>query len=146
MANRKSLLRRQIQVLVRSGQWINVGIADKYTGGDLKVEGGEDYPRGDGTTVPMGGDQSREDATATFLQDAYFWSIQPELEEVAGEPNNVRVVCTPLNGRRTPLVGGRTYTLTGGLMGVGEPEGGGGENGAAEVPLMLSLNTKKIWS
>lgn len=145
MAHRKSQLRRQIQLLnPQNSQWVDVGIADKFTGGDLKTEA-ETYPRGDGTKLKLGGDLERENATAVYLLDGRFAAILPIVERAAGLTGNIRVLTTKIGDDKRPDPTFRPYTLTGGLLGVSEPESGGGENGGAEVTLSLELDEEKVF-
>lgn len=134
---RQSQWRRQVFVQAADGHWIDVGISDKWTGGGKKSDP-EMYHQGDGTTINLGGDTSRDDGTATYLYKEKIHSIYALLDQGVGSAA-VRVDLTPLDDNRMPWQAGG-FSMTGKLAGLTQPESGGGQNGGAEIELLLNLD------
>lgn len=139
MPYRQSLWRYQVFVEnVDTGQYIDLGIADEFTGGSKTAES-EDFSRGDGTTQPLGGDAKREPGTATYLYTEAVHAVFRIIDRGVGAAK-VRVVATPTDDNRMPWA--NPYTMVGMLTTAPLPEGGGGKNAAATIALNMSLQTE----
>lgn len=136
MPYRQALWRRQVFVQALDGSWLDLGITDDWTGGK-KSSDPEVYMKGDGTTVNLGGDTSREDGTAKYLYDEKIHAIFRKLDEAVGS-GAVRVISTPTDDRRVAWA--NPYTMTGKLAGLDQPESGGGKNAGAQIELTLNLD------
>lgn len=136
MPYRNSLWRTQVSV-GPTGRELNLGRADRFTGGNKTADGGT-YERAEGT-VALGGRPSREDATATWLFDETMNTVYRQIDNGVGEWRAI-IIRTPLNDDRTAMVGAPAITLRGQVTGLSMPDTDYSSNDGAEVEITFNLD------
>lgn len=134
MPYRQSQWRTDITV----GGNIHLGLADKWAGGNADSDTG-DYPRASGR-VPLGGQKTRDEGTATYLCDEQLYAVFKQIDEGAGDMPAV-ITRTPVGDDGTPFAGG-ALTLKGKVKGVSMPDGDYGSSDGAEVEISFYLEAQ----
>jgi hypothetical protein len=120
-------------------EYRDLGIADKWEGGD----GDSDIATYDSSAgrIILGGNQTREDGTATYLVTEAFWEHWLHLDRYRGKlPCTVTLV--PVGDDDTPFAGGAA-TFTGYVKTVPMPRGDFGSNEGNAVGIVLALDAER---
>lgn len=134
MGYRQSLVRWDVTIGPH-----HLGVADGFTGGTGGTDSGT-YRRATGE-VALGGNKTRENATARYLCDEAFWAVWPDLDRNRGS-YEVTAVGTPVSDDGTPFATG-SVTMKGRLVEVPIPQGDFGSNEANAIELGLQLDAER---